>query len=158
MLLLLIRLDGDRYALDARQVVEVIPAVRLKNIPHAPAYVAGLFSFRGSPIPVIDLCCLTKGKHARAHLSSRIVVVNYPVRQDEKQLLGILAEGVTEVIKRDDIEFCDTGMSTKDAPYLGRVAMDEEELIQRIEIEPLLDDAVRETLFGEAKSTDTQTV
>ena len=52
MLLLLLRLGTDRYALDARQVVEVIPVIKLKRIPPAPAYVAGMFNYRGKPVPV----------------------------------------------------------------------------------------------------------
>ena len=55
-LFLLFRMEGDRYALDAREVVEVLPLLRLKRIPEAPEWVAGVFSHRGVLVPVLDLC------------------------------------------------------------------------------------------------------
>ena len=57
-LFLLFRMEGDRYALDAREVVEVLPLLRLKRIPEAPEWVAGVFSHRGVLVPVLDLCAM----------------------------------------------------------------------------------------------------
>lgn len=44
MLMLLFHVESDLYALDSRQVVEVIPRVLLRKVPYAPEYVAGLFN------------------------------------------------------------------------------------------------------------------
>ena len=41
MLFLLFRLGHDRYALEARRVVEVVPLLALKKIPQAPRGVVG---------------------------------------------------------------------------------------------------------------------
>ena len=146
MLLLLLRLGTDRYGLDARQVVEVIPVVKLKRIPPAPAYVAGMFNYRGKPVPVIDLCQLVEGRAARVVLSSRIIMVNYPVG-DESHLLGILAEDATEIIRRDDIQLLNSDFDIPGSPYLGRIIPDTDGLIQEIEVEPLLPGDVKDLLF-----------
>lgn len=65
-LFLLFRMEGDRYALDAREVVEVLPLLRLKRIPEAPEWVAGVFSHRGVLVPVLDLCAMAFGRAALA--------------------------------------------------------------------------------------------
>ena len=59
MLFLLFQLGSDRYAIDALRVVEVLPCVQVKQIPHAPAGIAGVINYRGAPVPVLDLCLLT---------------------------------------------------------------------------------------------------
>ena len=64
MLFLLFELGQDRYALDVRQVAEVLPLVEFKRIPQAPPFVAGLLNYRGDPVPVIDLSQLTLSRPA----------------------------------------------------------------------------------------------
>jgi chemotaxis-related protein WspB len=44
MLFLVFQLGTDRYAIEAAQVVEVLPLVNAKHIPRAPRGVAGLFN------------------------------------------------------------------------------------------------------------------
>ena len=55
MLFLLFELDGDRYALDATVIVEVLARVLTKSIPGAPAWIAGVFERHGESVPVIDV-------------------------------------------------------------------------------------------------------
>ena len=55
MLLLVFRVAGDAYAVEAARVVEVVPRVELRALPHAPEALAGLFRYRGRMVPVIDL-------------------------------------------------------------------------------------------------------
>jgi chemotaxis-related protein WspB len=55
MLFLLFDLDGDRYALDAAGIAEVLALAPTKSIPGAPAWVAGMFERHGEPVPVIDV-------------------------------------------------------------------------------------------------------
>ena len=38
-----------------RGVIELVPRVELRAIPHAPAFLAGLLGYRGEVVPVIDL-------------------------------------------------------------------------------------------------------
>jgi chemotaxis-related protein WspB len=55
MLFLLFQLGEERYALDTSHVAEVLPLVAITPIPQAPTGVAGLFNYRGAPVPAIDL-------------------------------------------------------------------------------------------------------
>ena len=55
MLLLTFTAGANRYAIDVARVVELVPRVELRPVPHAPAFLAGLLGYRGKVVPVIDL-------------------------------------------------------------------------------------------------------
>jgi len=147
VLFLLFRLGKDRYALPATQVAEVLPMLEVKRIPQAPAAVRGAFDFRGRPVPLVDLSQMALGVPAREQLSTRIVLVDYPDGRGGTRLLGLLAEQVTETLRRNPEDFRDTGVDLPQAPWLGPVASDEGGLVQRVEVEQILLPEVRELLF-----------
>ena len=147
MLFILFQLGRDHYALDAAQVAEVLPLVQVKKIPHAPAGVAGVFTYRGAPVPVLDLSQLALGRAARSRLSTRVLLVNYPDASGAKRLLGLIAENATETLRREPADFVASGVKADGAPYLGPVATDPRGLIQWIAVDKLLPETVREALF-----------
>lgn len=147
MLFLQFQLGKDRYALDSSQVVEVLPLLGIKQIPQAPAAVAGIFNYRGKPVPAVDLSELALGRPARLHMSTRIIVVSYPDGTGARHLLGLIAEKATEAVHRDPADFTDAGVSNDGAPYLGPVAADPKGLVQWVEVARLLQDSVRDVLF-----------
>jgi chemotaxis-related protein WspB len=147
MLFLLFQLGKDRYALEAGQVVEVLPLINFKRIPKAPASVSGVFDFRGTPVPLIDLAELALGRPSQAKMSTRIVLTNYLMGSGEKHLIGLIAEYVMETLQRAESDFVDSGVSATDAPYLGPVTTDKNGIVQRIEINRLLPQSLREQLF-----------
>jgi chemotaxis-related protein WspB len=149
MLFLMFQLGKDRYVLDASHVVEVLPLLELKRIPQAPRGVAGLFNYRGQPVPAVDLSQLALDQPARERLSTRIIVVNYPNGTGKNLLLGLIAEHATEIIRRERKDFVDSGVKVGTAPYLGPVLMDGTGAIQWIQEQRLLPENVRDVLFSE---------
>ena len=151
MLFLLFQIGKDRYGLEASQVVEVVPLVALKKIPPAPPGVAGILNYHGVLVPVLDLSEMAMGKLSAPRLSTRIILVNYPIDAEEKHILGLMAEQATETIQLDPAVFSDPGIDVPEAPYLGPVAKDARGLIQRIEITKLMPDALRDRLFRQTE-------
>jgi chemotaxis-related protein WspB len=151
MLFLIFELGHDRYALPAALIAEVLPVVRVKRVPYAPAGVIGVFNYRGAPVPVIDLSELTLGRPAAPHLSTRLIVVSYPDGADKNKphLLGLIAERATDTMQRDPVDFVPSGITTGRAPYLGHVTTSSHGVVQRIDVETLLPEAVRESLFAQ---------
>jgi chemotaxis-related protein WspB len=76
MLLLTFTAGANRYAVDAAWVVELVPRVELRPVPHAPAFLAGLLEYRGKVVPVIDLGLLLGADPCQDRLSTRIILVN----------------------------------------------------------------------------------
>ena len=151
MLFLVFQVGAHRYAIDAGQVAEVLPLVAIAPIARAPEAVAGVLVYRGAPMPVVDLSQLLEGRPAERRLSTRIVVVHYPVGKGAAtggtRLLGLIAEKATETIRREALDFVDSGVVNDRAPYLGAVAPDPRGMVQRVDIARLLT-ARHETLFG----------
>ena len=149
MLFLLFRLGKDRYALEASRVVEVLPLLELRKIPGAPLGVAGIFNYRGRPVPAVDLSELTMGRPASEHLSTRIFVVNHPDEAGKLQPLGLIAEHATEILRRDRNDFVETGLQLGSPPYLGPVLLEAQGAIQWVREQRLLPRNVRDLLFSE---------
>jgi chemotaxis-related protein WspB len=149
MLFLLFQLGNDRYALEASRVVEVVPLLELRQLPQAPRGVAGIFKYRGRPVPAVDLCALTLGRPASEHFSTRIIIVNYADHSGAHRLLGLIAEHATEMLRKDISEFVDPGVKLSEAPYLGPILMDDQSPVQWIDEQRLLPEPVRTLLFSE---------
>ena len=148
MLFLLFQLGKDRYALEASRVVEVVPLLALKQLPQAPEGVAGIFNYRGRPVPAIDLCALTLGHPASERLSTRIIIVNFP-DAGANHLVGLVAEKATATLRKDARDFVEPGPRT--APYLGPVLMDSNGPIQWVHEQRLLSEPLREVLFAKSE-------
>lgn len=148
VLFLQFRIAGERYALRAIEVAEVLPRLPLKPIAHAPDWVAGVFAYRGAVVPVIDLCALTFGTPARIRTSTRLVLVHYrPEQGSETKLLGLILEQATDTLRCDPADFQPYGLDNRQAPYLGPVRKDEQGLLQWVRVADLLDDQVCALLY-----------
>lgn len=149
MLAVLFKLGTDRYAIDAKNVVEILPGIELRPVPQAPPYVRGTFNFRGHITPVIDLQQLTVQKPCQHLLSTRIMAVRYesPATR-EARTLGVMAEGVTEARSIDDRELQKTPVTSSEAPFLGHFVVGENETAQLIRVDRLLAPAVDRLLFS----------
>jgi chemotaxis-related protein WspB len=145
MLYLLFELDAGRYAIEASRVTEVLPLVEITRVPQAPPEVAGVCDRRGTPVPVIDLCQLLLGRPAARRLSTRILIVDYAGVGRARQL-GLVAEKATRIAQLDADAFLPSGIRNSRAPYLGDVVGGPQGLIQRIDVDAILPDAVRDLL------------
>ena len=165
MLFLLFQLGKDRYALDASRVVEVAPLLAMKRLPQAPKGVAGIFNYRGRPVPAVDLCEMATGAPASERLSTRIILVHFTPKNgrtgsaapaDAKApsyVLGLLAESVTEMQTFDAGQFKPPVVSTANAPFLGDIASSDTDarFVQLVRVEELLPAELQDVLFAEQK-------
>jgi chemotaxis-related protein WspB len=149
MLFLLFQVGQDRYALEATRVVEVVPLLELKPLASAPAGVAGIFNYRGKPVPAVDLSALTLGRPASEHLSTRIIIVNYPDDAGTNHLLGLVAERATNMLRKDARDFINPGLKREVSPHLGPLLIDSNGLIQWVHEQRWLPQAVSKLLFSE---------
>ncbi|QNL86562.1 Chemotaxis protein CheW [Pseudomonas putida] len=68
------------------------------------------------------------------------------------QQLGLILEQATETLRCPSEAFQPYGLDNGEAPYLGPVRQDAEGLLQRIEVDDLLSDAVRQLLYPDASA------
>ena len=148
MLFLLFEIGEARYALETAAVLEIVPCVALRVLPHAPPGVAGLLNYHSAPVPVLDLCALATGQPARTRFSTRLILVRTPpsVATSGQGVVGLLAERATSILRREPGDFTRTGLRVSDAPFLGPVTTDAQGFIHRVGLEGLFTGAVRDLL------------
>ena len=168
MLLLTFTAGANRYAVVVARVVELVPRVELRPVPHAPVFLAGLLGYRGKVVPVIDLSVLLGALPCPERLSTRIILVNAtpvdhnrgnPDRHDSAEhsgsvlsapdpdldILGLIAERVSDLITVRPEQVSPPAVQLPQAPYLGAIVQTVEGIVQLIAVERL-----REVTLGGA--------
>jgi chemotaxis-related protein WspB len=169
MLLLTFTVGPNRYAIDVTDIVELVPRVELRLVPHAPAFLAGLLSYRGNVVPVIDLCLLLDVAPCRDFLSTRIILVrdapndhnqSRSDRGDSSEdyrrsgpalarctsLLGLIAEHVSDLTYVQPEQVVPAPVSLPHVPYLSAVVQSDQGMVQLIAVEKVRDATLRNSL------------
>jgi chemotaxis-related protein WspB len=134
MLVLTFRVAEVLYAVAVKRVVEVVPRVALRGVPHAPDYLAGLLRYRGGAVPVVDLGLLMGESACRDRLDTRIILVDGGLHGGSGPgFLGLIAERVDDVQVVDESKRAVAGLEIERAPYLGSVYETDGGLLQLVE-------------------------
>jgi len=152
MLLLIFQAGGQTYGLDTRNVIEAAIYPLCTPLPHAPAYVAGLATWRGRTVPVIDLSALFAGTPARPLFSTRLLIVEYTTPEGRSHPLGLVAEKAVETIVLEETRREPQKVKIPDAPYLDGTVEHAGRLVQRVALDDLLPVSVRALLFPESEA------
>jgi len=149
MLLLTFTVAGEPYGLDAAAIIELVPRVELRAIPHAPAYLAGLLGYRGEVVPVIDLGLLLGPSSSSDRLSTRIILVKTaPGGQNrgeqprdpaggDARTLGLIAERAIDLVPVAPEQVSPAPVHLPQAPYLDSVARIDHGFVPLIAVEKL---------------------
>jgi len=138
MLLLVFRVAGQTYAVAAAQVVEVVPRVELRTLPHGPAALAGLARYRGQTVPVIDLGVLLGTGPCPPRLSTRIILIDEHLPARGKARIGLICEHVSDVQQVSDDRVVTEHSLLGRTPYLGPIVSTDTGLIPLLDINQLL--------------------
>ncbi|MFM7107733.1 MAG: chemotaxis protein CheW [Planctomycetaceae bacterium] len=139
MQLLTFTVAGQPYAVESRTVVEVLPLVPARPIPHAPDYVRGIFSCRGRLLPLVDLGLRLAGRPPRERLSTRVIVVEFaPPDGGPPVRMGLVAEDVIAIRAAEDAAAELPALGIPGAPYLGRTLRMSDGVVQVLDPARLL--------------------
>jgi chemotaxis-related protein WspB len=166
MLLLTLKAGANRYAIDVIRVVELVPRVELRVVPHAPPFLAGLLGYRGKVIPVIDLGLLLSGVPCLDRLSTRVILVNdSPGDQnrgtaptgwsDENpgdspkdlvrnvSLLGLIGEEVSDLVNVRSDQVAPAPVQLAQTPFLDAIVQTDVGIVQLIAVERIREHSLR---------------
>lgn len=146
MLALVFRAGSAELAVVARDIIEVLPRVALREPTLAPAAVIGLLPFRGTLTPVVDVCVLVAGRAAARQLGTRIIVMGIGAAA-EQRYVGLLAEDVSELVHCDDLA---RGLHLPEHPWLGAHLTNQTGLPQLVSVADLLPEALLALFVREA--------
>jgi len=134
MLALFLSIGPEVYAIPARSIVEVVPKVSLRAVPRSPAWFAGVFSYRGTVIGVVDLSQRMHGTDCPSRLCSRIVVVERASGAGCTRH-GLLAERVTEV-RQLTAQVAEAAL--RESPLIAATVLDDGKLVQLFDLDAVL--------------------
>ena len=97
---LMLGLAGEVFALDARQVREILDPVPVTRVPGAQPYVSSVLNVRGKVIPLADLRVRFGMPPASITPDSRFIVLEIDLA-GEPTTIGIVADKVYEVTDLD---------------------------------------------------------
>ncbi len=142
MQLLTFTVGGETYAVESRRVVEVLPLVPARPIPQTPAWVRGVFTYRGAIVPLLDLAILLGVRAPAERLSTRVIVVEGGAAEEPRRRLGLVAENVISICSDEDADATLPPLGAVRAAYLGRILRIADRTIQLLDIDSLLPDDV----------------
>jgi purine-binding chemotaxis protein CheW len=99
---LMLGLAGEMFALDARQVREILDPIPVTRVPGAQSYVASVLNVRGKVIPLADLRVRFGMPPASITADSRFIVLEIDLA-GEPTTIGIVADKVYEVTDLDTL-------------------------------------------------------
>jgi chemotaxis-related protein WspB len=164
MQLLTFTIGGQDYAIESRRVIEVLPLVPGRPIPHTPDYVLGVFAYRGRLVPLVDLGRRIADHTPAERLSTRVIVVELipagradpaavppdPATRPDTVRLGLVAENVIAIrsVTADDTIL--PRLDLPEAPFLGPILRIGDRTVQLVRIEHLLPADLAAGLFPAA--------
>ncbi|MEW6669068.1 MAG: chemotaxis protein CheW [Thermodesulfobacteriota bacterium] len=110
-LYLTFRLGEEVFAIDVKQVREVLDLSPVTKVPRAPEFMRGVINLRGSVVPVVDLNMKFGLPKKEATVDTRIVVMEIDL-DGEVTVMGAMADSVHEVLELEPGQI-------QDPPRLG---------------------------------------
>ncbi|WP_420134965.1 chemotaxis protein CheW [Rhodopseudomonas sp.] len=99
----MIGLGGEKFALDAESVREIIDPIPATKVAGAKAFVPGVINVRGNVIPFADLRIRFGMPAVRETVDTRIVVLEVRIDNDPV-LVGVTADKVYEVTEISKVD------------------------------------------------------
>ena len=99
-------LADESFGIDVLKVREIIRMTNITAVPQMPAYVRGVINLRGKIIPVMDLRKRFEFSSQSDNAQTCIVVVQVRLPDGKATLMGLVVDGVEEVLNlnESDIE------------------------------------------------------
>lgn len=101
-------LDRESYGIEVLKVREIIKLQEITPVPQMPSYVRGVLNLRGKIIPVIDLRVKFELSNVQTTESTCIIVVHFTGGDGLQTQIGIIVDGVEEVVNIMENEIEDT--------------------------------------------------
>jgi len=101
------QLANEEFGIKVLKVREIMGIQEITAVPQTPEYVKGVINLRGKVVPVVDLrlkFCLPAAEYCRR----TCIIVTQVQGESGAVLIGIVVDGVSEVLNLTDQEIEDT--------------------------------------------------
>ncbi|HAG94618.1 MAG: chemotaxis protein CheW [Pseudomonadales bacterium] len=92
------RIGKEYFGIELEQTREILEYTGVTEVPLMPSFLSGVINLRGEMVPVIDLAVRLGRAPIQVQRRTCIIVVEIHA-QDQDHVLGLLADGVSEVVE-----------------------------------------------------------
>ena len=92
------RIGKEYFGIELEQTREILEYTGVTEVPLMPKFLSGVINLRGEMVPVIDLAVRLGRPAIKVQRRTCIIVVEIHA-QDQDHVLGLLADGVSEVVE-----------------------------------------------------------
>jgi len=101
------QLADEEFGIGVLKVREIMGLQEITAVPQTPAHIKGVINLRGKVVPVIDLRAKF-GLPASAYTQRTCIIVTQVRSESGSVLMGIIVDGVSEVLNLSSPEIEDT--------------------------------------------------
>ncbi|MGM0462579.1 MAG: chemotaxis protein CheW [Fibrobacterota bacterium] len=132
-------LGDESYGLGILKVQQIIHMQDITAVPKTPDFIAGVINLRGKVIPVIELR-RKFDMDKMEYTDDTVIIVVQVERGDERLIMGVIVDGVTEVleVESDNIERTPAFGTAVDTAFILGVAKIEEKVVMLLDIDRIL--------------------
>jgi purine-binding chemotaxis protein CheW len=133
------KLAREEYGLEILKVKEIFGLMSITKVPRTPDYILGVINLRGKVIPVIDLRSRFSMDRIESTNETCIIVVDVK-RDNQSVLMGILVDGVSEVldISADEIEDTPSFGGNVDTEFILGMGKAKDRVIMLLDIDKVM--------------------
>ncbi|AIW15503.1 chemotaxis protein CheW [Vibrio tubiashii] len=131
------KLAHELYGVEIKDVEEIRVWERPTPIPRAPQYVRGVINLRGMIVPVVDLR-LRFAVGSNDYRPTTVVIVLRYSDEDQERLMGLVVDGVSDVVSRGDNDLYPAVGESKVTPYLQGLINVGDHVMSLLDTEELL--------------------
>ena len=121
------------YALEIKDVIQVIRMEEITPVPQTPDFVEGVILWRGKVMPLISLHKKLSLEKQNPNKSNRVIISGF-----HNHHIGIIVDQVTDVLNLEAANLEPSSALLREADYLVGVANIEKRLILLMDVEKLL--------------------
>ncbi|HEU0123595.1 MAG TPA: chemotaxis protein CheW [Bryobacteraceae bacterium] len=133
-------LGKEEFAVPVGRIREIIPWQEITPVPQAASYVLGVINLRGKVVPVMDLR-LRLGMAFHEKSDRACIVVMQPDPKQSRSPIGVVVDGVSEVLQIQPAEMEETatlGGGWMHLGYVNQIAKSKGKVILLLEIDSVL--------------------
>ncbi len=133
---LCIRASDETYGINIMDIKEIIKLRELTEVPHAPLFVSGILSLRGTIIPIIDIRVRLGLARKESTGKERIVVI-----KNNNSFSGLLVDEVIQVVQvqPDAVEAAPAVLDVIDRDFISGLGRFDGKLIIILNLEKITD-------------------
>lgn len=132
------KLGTDEYCVPVSQAREIQIYSTPTRIPNTPSFVEGIINLRGQIIPILDLKKRFGAGATEVNSATKIIIIDM-----ENELLGILVDSVSEVLKIQQNRFEATPSAVKSSintNYISAIGKLNDRLLILIDLAKVLNE------------------